>query len=83
MGVRRLEEEKVDLAVHRAAASPPAEIRKPLSSTAGMASGQSFCTSVPLVKAGVLINLETFLYFAAHYEQNNPFRPVCEQLYKY
>lgn len=79
MGVRRLEEEKVDLAVQRAAASLPAEIRKPLSSTAGMA----FCTSVPLVKAGVLINLETFLYFAAHYEKNNPFRPVCEQLYKY
>ena len=83
-GVRSLEykEEKVDLAVHCAAASPPAEIYKPLSSTAGMVRGQS-CTSVPLVKAGVLINLDTFLYFSAHYKQYNPFRPVCEQLYKY
>lgn len=85
MGVRSLEhkKEKVDLAVHCAAASPPAEIHKPLPSTAGMVSGQSFCISVPLVKAGVLINLETFLYFSAHYEQYNPFRPICEQLYKY
>lgn len=84
VGLRSLEhkEEKADLAVHCAAASLPAEIHELLSSKAGMVSGRSFCTSGPLVKAGVLINFETFLYFSAHYEQYNPFRAICEQLYK-